>query len=68
MQTPQAAEAFKKLQDQIKPGDVNAQTTDDEINARARVYGHQLGVPVVVMAHLFKLDRRIAILETKQPS
>lgn len=55
----------KKLQARIAPGPVNATTTDDDIQARAQLNAHNMGVPAQMLEHLFKLERRIALLEQK---
>jgi hypothetical protein len=55
--------AAPSLQARIKPGPVVSTTTDDEIQARAALTAHNLAVPVQVLEHLFKLERRISQLE-----
>jgi hypothetical protein len=54
----------KKLQARIAPGPVSVTTTDDDIQARAQLNAHNMGVPVQMLEHLFKLERRIAVLES----
>jgi hypothetical protein len=59
----QLNDGTKKLQMRIAPGPVTFQTTDDDIAARAQLHAHNMGVPVAMLEHLFKLERRISVLE-----
>ena len=54
---------YSALRAKIKPGPVNADTTDEEVHARATLTSHDLAVPLQLLEHLFKLERRIFRLE-----
>jgi hypothetical protein len=64
MMTPQGRDMLAKVKNLIKPGPVNAETTDEEIAQRARVFGHDLAVPYQVLEHIMKVERRLVVVES----
>jgi hypothetical protein len=63
MMTQQGRDLLARTKNLIKPGPVNAETTDEEIAQRARKFGHAMAVPYQVLEHIMKVERRLAVVE-----
>jgi hypothetical protein len=63
LMTPTGRDLLGRRKSLIKPGPVNVETSDEEIEQRARVFGHDLAVPHQVLEHIMKLERRLARVE-----
>jgi|HubBroStandDraft_5_1064220.scaffolds.fasta_scaffold23994_3 hypothetical protein len=63
MLTPNGQAEQARVRAAIQRGPVNASTTDEEIKARARVFGHDLAVPYQILEHIMFLERRLSRLE-----
>lgn len=66
LMTPIGRDLLARQKSIIKPGPVNAETSDEEIAMRARVFGHDLAVPYQVLEHIMKIERRLARVENVQ--